>query len=399
MTVWNEADVIESTVRNLFAEGCDRVLLLDNDSDDDTVARAEAAGAQCLGSFTTDEFSDTIRTEKLNEAVQGIMAELPRESVWWLFLDADEFPTAPGAATLRGHLAGLNDAVRCVGSFWVNHYPGARPHWLEGFHPADVQRLAGTGRPVTRFSLWNHYCPQGHVKHQLVRHDPGRPFVTMGNGFHTFESPEILLEPEGGIWVHHFQFRGRASTLGKLDRLMARDESGNSRHATKGQWKAFETGKGYISSRIQYNRRGEIAPLMYDPRNHRALLGFDPENWIDHVAGLEGGSRWPTVSRWYDAEDLFAAVRERLPRDDYAAWLAHYLFDNKRFPELLRVLPGMRPRNAEERALLVFMEFCAHLHQGTMREAMRSCRDLARRHPASELAKQAVHMLGHAHQG
>ena len=44
VVTWMEADVIEATVPNALAQGCDRVLLVDNDSPDDTVPEAEAAG-------------------------------------------------------------------------------------------------------------------------------------------------------------------------------------------------------------------------------------------------------------------------------------------------------------------------------------------------------------------
>jgi hypothetical protein len=44
VVTWMEADVIAATVANALAQGCDRVLLVDNDSPDDTVARAVAAG-------------------------------------------------------------------------------------------------------------------------------------------------------------------------------------------------------------------------------------------------------------------------------------------------------------------------------------------------------------------
>lgn len=398
MTVWNESDIIESTVRNLFAEGCNRVFILDNDSDDDTVHKAVGAGAECLGSFATEIFSDNIRTDKLNEAVQDIMAGVPKQSVWWLFLDADEFPTAPGAKTIREFLTCQDDAVRCVGSTWVNHFPGPRPYWVEGFHPAEIQRLSGVIQPATGFNLWGSYCAQGHVKHQLVRMDPSRPRVEMGLGFHTFECDEHLYEPQGRIWVHHFQFRDRDSTLNKLNRLTKRDDNGNSRHATKAQWNQFAEGAENMSTRVQYNRRQNLAPLMYDTEHQPRILGYVPENWIDLLGGLERGPEPPGISRWYEDKELFTAVSGMLPQNEYAIWLAHYYFDNKQFRRLIRHIPGLRARNADEQALQLFMEFSGHMGLGSVREAMRPCQALAKHHPDNALTRQAVAKLTQAHQ-
>ena len=57
VVTWMEADVIAATVRNAFAQGCERVLLVDNDSPDDTVAKAEAAGAELARSFSTSSWT------------------------------------------------------------------------------------------------------------------------------------------------------------------------------------------------------------------------------------------------------------------------------------------------------------------------------------------------------
>jgi len=389
MTVWNEADIIASTVKNLFAEGCDRVYVLDNGSDDDTVARAVAAGAAHHGTFLTEFFSDNIRVDKLNEAVREIAAAEPQERTWWLFLDADEFPTAPGTLTLRRYLAGLDDRIRCVGSTWINHYPSQKPFWVEGVHPADIQPLAGIQTPRTEFSIWSRYCPQQHVKHQLVRLDAGRPPVDMGLGFHVFQSAEALYEPRGGIWVHHFQFRERAATLAKLARLTAKNDQGFSRHAPKAVWESWARGERN-TSRHQYDLRREIAAHMYLPEEHARLLGFAPQPWVDLVSLLEGGSRWPGISRWYGEAELFAAVERRLPREAHARWVVRHYLATKRFAQGMQALQALPARTPDDEALIRYLECGCRLDQGDLAGALAACRDLALRHPHSALARQAA---------
>src|SRR5262245_13123763 len=55
---WMEADVIGGTVRNARLQGCERVLVLDNDSPDDTVAEAIDAGAELAKSFSTPQLDE-----------------------------------------------------------------------------------------------------------------------------------------------------------------------------------------------------------------------------------------------------------------------------------------------------------------------------------------------------
>ncbi|MEW5773906.1 MAG: glycosyltransferase family 2 protein [Thermodesulfobacteriota bacterium] len=392
MTVWSEADIIAATVKNLYAEGCDRVFVLDNDSDDDTMIRAVAAGAVHHGSFTTEFFSDNIRVDRINEAVREIAAADPQERVWWLYLDADEFPTAPGAQTLRQYLEGLDDRIRCVGSTWINHYPSQKPYWIEGFHPADLQPLAGVLMPRTEFSIWSRYCRQEHVKHQLVRHDAGRPAVDIGLGFHVFHSQEELYEPQGSIWVHHFQFRERAATLDKLARLTAKNDRGFSRHAPKCVWESWSRGERN-TSRHQYDHRREIASRMYLPEEHQHLLGFAPLPWVDLVSLLEGDSRWPSVSRWYDETELFSAVERKLPRDSFARWLVQHHHTTKRFEQAVQALRSVVAQSPEDEARLLYLEFDCRLGQGDLPSALGVCRTLAKRHPQSAQARQAMHAV------
>src|SRR5436190_23200979 len=58
---WMEGDVIAATVKNALLHGCERVYLVDNDSPDDTVAAAEAAGAVLARSYATESYDENLR--------------------------------------------------------------------------------------------------------------------------------------------------------------------------------------------------------------------------------------------------------------------------------------------------------------------------------------------------
>jgi hypothetical protein len=102
-----EGDVIAATVANAFTQGCERVLLLDNDSPDDTVARALQAGAELAASFTTIRFDERRRVELANRVMAEISSSTGDEHVWWLLMDADEFCHGPRGMTIGAYLTGL----------------------------------------------------------------------------------------------------------------------------------------------------------------------------------------------------------------------------------------------------------------------------------------------------
>ena len=55
---------------NAFAQGCERVFLVDNDSRDDTVAEAVAAGAVLAETFATEQYDEVLRLEIMNRVVR-----------------------------------------------------------------------------------------------------------------------------------------------------------------------------------------------------------------------------------------------------------------------------------------------------------------------------------------
>src|SRR5206468_2237465 len=92
---WMEADVVEATVRNAFTQGCERVFLVDNNSPDDTLQVASAAGAEVAHVYQTERVRETERNRLMNETVASLSSADGSDHIWWLWLDADEFPRGP----------------------------------------------------------------------------------------------------------------------------------------------------------------------------------------------------------------------------------------------------------------------------------------------------------------
>lgn len=265
-----EADVIGATVANLFAQGCERVLFFDNESPDDTVAVATAAGAELVGTFATEGFSEYARIERTNALMAHLSATAPEPWVWWLHVDADEFPAGTRGRTVRAQLAGLDRSIRLVGAEFWNHFPtpGVDPAYTPGHHPLDDQPL------VEREPF--RYCWADHYKHPLVRIDRGAPPIRLRAGSHV---PELwggrpLDHPREGIVVHHLQFRAREQTLARMDVVAGRLRRGGEpiaeriRHVDaiyRGDWAAAPLHRGRFGNR-------PVSPAPF-PRQIRPEIG------------------------------------------------------------------------------------------------------------------------------
>jgi hypothetical protein len=218
---WMEADVIASTVANAFAQGCERVYLVDNDSTDDTVAEAVGAGAVLAKVFATEQYDEVLRLDIMNEVVREVSEADGSEHIWWLWLDADEFPHGPGGATVREYLEGLDRRYRIVGARFINHFPDREPGYVPGHHPLDFQPLCEEHRMG---------CALKHRKHPLQRFDRGAPAILSDRGFHRATSTvRPLLEPTEAIYLHHFPYREESVTRQRLALLCATDETGHTR--------------------------------------------------------------------------------------------------------------------------------------------------------------------------
>jgi hypothetical protein len=313
LAAWFEADVIAATVRNVLAQGCERVYLIDNDSPDDTVAAACAAGAILAGSFRTDSYDEHRRIKIVNEVIEEVSWREASPHVWWLCLDADEFHHGPSGSTLREYLATLDRRYRVVGARVFNHFPHGRPAYVPGFHPLDFQPLC------QEFLVPN--CAAGHWKHPLIRVDKRGASLIAGIGFHRplvrcFRlgrhtercSQPTLPEPALPVFMHHFQYRNEEPTRRRLERLcgkrsdtgQARIDLTNTRLAGSGNSRRFRTLDAVY--RQDWDHVDNLRRTTDQP------LGVSPVPWTEAVA-------WEHTSYriWYAPEDVERAQAARTP--------------------------------------------------------------------------------------
>ena len=128
---WMEEDVVEATVRNAFAQGVEAVYVVDNASTDATVERAVAAGATFVESFHTRLYEERIRILLMNAVVARMSLASGADHVWWLWLDADEFPEGPSGMTLVEYLHTLDRQIPPRGE----HVLQPLPHREARVHP------------------------------------------------------------------------------------------------------------------------------------------------------------------------------------------------------------------------------------------------------------------------
>jgi hypothetical protein len=300
VVTWMEADVIESTVRNAFTQGCERVILVDNDSPDDTVAAAIAAGGELGTSFSTPQLDEILKIRLLNETVARVSEASPHDHIWWLWLDADEFVHGPGGTTVGEMVTALDRRFRIVGTRYFNHFPDRRPEHLGGLHPLDFQPSCEERS--------GDLCNLGHRKHNLQRWDRAGPPITSGLGFHAARADVTLVEPTTATFTHHFPYRLEEATRRRFDALCGRNGDGQSRvdpydrQVRRNARTDSDMSKRYRTLEHVYARDwAKIENL----RRAGNPLGVELQRWDDAVDPLDA-----YVARWYPPTEREAAIAE-----------------------------------------------------------------------------------------
>jgi hypothetical protein len=282
---WCEGDVIEATVHNAFAQGCERVFIVDNESPDDTLECAAAAGAEIARVYHTDYYDESRRLAEMNDVINAVSSELGADHVWWLLSDADEFVHGPAGLRIVDYLAGLDRRFRVVGSRVFNHFPTSKLANVAGRHPLDYQPMCQELRMA--------WCSLRHWKHSLVRWDRSGPVVGLEAGFHRVRASIRVREPREGVFMHHFQYRNRPETYERLRRLCEAQEDGVVRSAKQDATVRGSSGGRLRWTMLDYVYSQDWAHVKWPtPRGYR--LGVEPRPWTSLVSAADA-----SVARWY----------------------------------------------------------------------------------------------------
>jgi hypothetical protein len=287
VTTWFEGDVIEATVHNAFAQGCERVFVVDNESPDDTVKRAVAVGAE-IGCIYHTDFNDMDRRQaEVRGVVNAVSPEVAAAHVWWLIFDADEFVHGPAGMRIVDYLAGLDRSFRVVGARVFEHFPTSEPANVPDRHPLDYQPLCQELRMA--------WCSACHWKHPLFRWDRSGPEVVPGNGMHKMQSRVRVHEPREGAFMHHFQYRNRPDTSERLWRLCEAQEDGVVRSSLADKLQRQTSGARRRWATLDYVYSQDWAHVeRRTPSGYRQ--GADPRPWTSLVSPADAD-----IARWYSA--------------------------------------------------------------------------------------------------
>ena len=215
ISTWNDADIIGASVRNCFREGCDRVFILDNDSSDGSVEEAIKAGAKIAEVYSTAIYDDDLRIRKQNTIIKNITEEQRSPEMWWMALDADEFPCGKGQAIVE-MVSKLDRQIRAVGSDAIDLYPTEGCLYEIGKHPAECFKYG-----INRRETAGVYCVRGHYKHVLFRLDDGVFDIAQTRGNHTLacRDKKLIFEGRESITLFHAPYRRYEETSARLKLL------------------------------------------------------------------------------------------------------------------------------------------------------------------------------------
>jgi hypothetical protein len=297
---WHEGDIIEACVKNCLAQGCERVYILDNDSPDDTVEVAKAAGAEIVEVYHTDFYSEGTRLHKMNGFMERITMTEKRSRMWWLALDADEFPAAPNGLTLREWVSRQENHFNVLGAWAFDHYPHQPLANIRGFHPAEFQPYG--------MLRWDAYCGLSHWKHSLLRYDDGVFNLAQTYGMHTTFGRQNahITEPIDQFLMNHFMYRNYADTLKRLEAICGADPhlGGNFRAAVD---EKQVNNQGSLS---RFRHLEQVYSQKWDevemPHSRQLPIGR-------HGIPVAHWSHWPQLHtfaprRWYEQAALEKAI-------------------------------------------------------------------------------------------
>ena len=280
--------MIAATVRNALTQGCERVLLVDNDSPDDTVAAAIDAGAELATSFSTPSSTSCSRSacstrpsprcrRRRRTTTSGGCGSTPTSSStaraarrcvsWWRRWIAGSGSSAPATSTTS---------------------PTAGPSTSPGCHPLDFQPLVrgAIGEPLPRSAIASTTSSAGIA--------PGRRSRRGSASTPPAPTSRSSSRPSA-TFTHHFPYRLEEVTRRRFDALCGRDDSGRvaGRSLRPSGPAQRRDGLGHVQA-------GPHARRTCTPRDWASIenlrragnrLGVDPRPWADAVDAARRAGR------------------------------------------------------------------------------------------------------------
>jgi glycosyltransferase involved in cell wall biosynthesis len=322
MCVWNEEDIIESTVKHLLAQGCSNVFIVDNASTDKTVDIAINAGAILIDSFESEYFNEFEKIAHLNTVVRDYNTQSNEDYVWWLYVDADEFPNIEGEIIVN-YLNMLDNSIRAVQGYMFNHLPTHPPYHIQGYHPVDFQPL----------------CAKSNIeKIPLLRYDKGKPHLYSSGGAHYFDTcGESISVAKKVLNIHHFNYRKLEDSICRLKNLTTKNKDGISRI----DWmdKKEQISKNTSNARSMYHDRYNSIKFMYNQNKYSILM----TDYLEYS--------YKNITRWYDINNLNIEGDTLLGKGIRNYFLKNYDLALFNFNNLLEII------NDEKMKLLIFIKF------------------------------------------
>jgi len=271
---WFDADIIEATIANCFAQGCERVYLLDNASPDDTAWAAKKAGATIAEIYETEYYDEDLRIRLQNEIIRKTTVAEKTDDLWWFVLDADEFPGTWDRTPVIESLKGLPPHIRTIGCNCIDLYPMSENQYAPGQHPAECMTHG-----VWRRGGVNLWCGCGHWKHVTIRYLNGVYDFAHTRGNHSFAVPPSsslqFYEPDFDLAFFHAPLRRKEDATQRLralcesGRSLWDDQAINSNGATK-RWKSLDD---------VYEKRWSEVEIPHSQVYGRNLRGITPLPW------------------------------------------------------------------------------------------------------------------------
>lgn len=277
ISTWHDGDIIAATVKNCFENGCTRVLVLDNASPDNSVEAAKAAGAEIAEVYQTEYYDDDLRIRKQNNIIKEIVEKEKNRELWFVTLDADEFPSGINGEPFRDTLGRLPGPIRTIGSNAIDLYPTGDERYEIGDHPATCFSQ-GINR-TAKFA-----CPQHHWKHVAIRYFNGLYDVAQSRGNHYPAMPTktaSILEPKIELPIFHCPMRNYEDAKARLTALCGK-QNDFGYHRSAGDDDAIG-GQGAIkrfkSLEAIYAQKWHEVELPHSQMYGRQIVGICPYPW------------------------------------------------------------------------------------------------------------------------